>query len=183
MKILLLCSLLSLSFGVALAQEEVAEEGAMAQNSLVTSGQKGDAAYNAKSLDAILPRPGDIAFGLDASPILNYFGNMFNNSTNNDPKNYLKEVSPVVYVRYHWTDCIAFRGHFQWMGNKKVHTYEIEDQLAKVNDPMSKAKVEDRMVARENDWKFGVGAQYFRGYGRLRGFVGADLVYSIGRKV
>lgn len=177
--------------GTAFAQDEVpaAEPQVQAEplvqeqpmQPVATASPKGVGTYNSNDLATILPAAGDIAIGLDGSPILNYFGNMFNNSTNNDTKAYLNNLTPVVYMRYYLTDKLAIRARLQWRGTKNVTTYHTPDQSALAKDPTSKLEVEDRYVVRGNRWLFGAGAQYFRGYGRLRGFVGADIDYRIMR--
>lgn len=171
--------------GAAWAQEPAERSGETyaEQPQPQAAQQKGIGAYNSKNLDDILPKSGDLALGLDASPILNYLGNMFNNSQNNDPKTYLNTTSPVVYMRYYLSSNLAIRARAQWSGTKGVYTFEVDDQAALAKDPLSRAKVEDRQVVRHNSWKFGAGAQYFRGYGRLRGFVGGDFDYKVGRSV
>lgn len=181
LKGMMLCALLAMG-GSAMAQDETTEMQAT-QGQPAVAQQSGVGGYNSKNLDDILPKAGDLALGLDGSPIFQYFGNMFNNSTNNDPKTYLSNVSPIVYMRYYLSDKLAVRARIQWRGKKTIHTVQVPDQSALAKDPLSAAKVEDRMVARVNSWHFGAGAQYFRGYGRLRGFVGGDLDYTVGRDV
>lgn len=181
LKGMMLCALLAMG-GSAMAQDEATEMQATQEQPAVAQ-QRGVGGYNSKNLDDILPKAGDLALGLDGSPIFQYFGNMFNNSTNNDPKTYLSNVSPIVYMRYYLSDKLAVRARIQWRGEKTIRTVQVPDQAALAKDPLSAAKVEDRMVARVNSWHFGAGAQYFRGYGRLRGFVGGDLDYTVGRDV
>lgn len=181
LKGMMLCALLAMG-GSAMAQEETTEMPAT-QGQPAVAQQRGVGGYNSKNLDEILPKAGDLALGLDGSPIFRYFGNMFNNSTDNDPKTYLSNVSPIVYMRYYLSDKLAVRARIQWRGSKTIRTVQVPDQAALAKDPLSAAKVEDRMVQRMNSWYFGAGAQYFRGYGRLRGFVGGDLDYTVGRDV
>lgn len=181
LKGMMLCALLAMG-GNAMAQDETTEMQTTQAQPAVAQ-QRGVGGYNSKNLDDILPKAGDLALGLDGSPIFQYFGNMFNHSTNNDPKTYLSNVSPIVYMRYYLSDKLAVRARIQWLGNKTINTFQVPDQAALAKDPLSAAKVEDRKVARMNSWHFGAGAQYFRGYGRLRGFVGADLDYTVERNV
>lgn len=181
LKGMMLCALLAMG-GSAMAQDETTEMQATQEQPAVAQ-QRGVGGYNSKNLDDILPKAGDLALGLDGSPIFQYFGNMFNNSADNDPKTYLLNVSPIVYMRYYLSDKLAVRARIQWSGDKTINTFQVPDQAALAKDPLSAAKVEDRKVARMNSWRFGAGAQYFRGYGRLRGFVGGDLDYRVVRNV
>ena len=176
----LLCALLAGMCGAAEAQDTMT---GTAETQPAAAQQRGVGSYNSRDLTEILPQAGDLALGLDASPILDYFGNMFNNSVNNSTSAFLRSSSPILYMRYHLSDKLALRARLQWRGNKQSSSFQVADQEALARDPMSEAKVQDRRVIRNNAWMFGTGVQYFRGYGRLRGFVGCDLDYKVGRDV
>ena len=179
----LLCALLAGACELASAQDTTTGNAEMQAMQPAAAQQRGVGSYNSRDLTEILPQAGDLALGLDASPILDYFGNMFNNSIHNSTSSFLRSSSPILYMRYHLSDKLALRARLQWKGNKQSSSFQVADQEALAKDPMSEAKVQDRKVIRNNGWTFGTGVQYFRGYGRLRGFVGCDLDYKVGRDV
>src|SRR5690554_4394870 len=97
------------------------------------------------------PKAGDFGIGFDASPFLNYLGNAFNGSSNNQ----LNLGDNTLYFRYF-----------------------LSDDAALMENPLSQNQVEDRRIELSNNYDLKLGYQMFRGKNRLRGFFGGDLFFG-----
>lgn len=124
-----------------------------------------------------LPKTGDIGVGIAADPILDYIGNMFNGNTSNKSKDWWPKEQ-TVYLRYFLFDDQAVRLRLNVKSDTKSYNYEVQDDAAKLLNPLSNKTVEDKMVRYENKYTLAGGYQFFRGQGRLRGFYGGDFEYS-----
>ena len=125
------------------------------------------------------PAAGDFGVGIEASPILDFVGNMFNGNTNNASDSRWKNQDYTLHGRYFLTSDDAVRLHLRFNpgDNKTISRRFITDQAARTLNPLSNDKVEDKRVDWNNDWRIAAGYQHFRGTGRLRGFVGGDVFY------
>ena len=124
-------------------------------------------------------KAGDIAVGIEASPVLDFIGNMFNGNTNNASDLRWGKQDYTLHGRYFIADNAAVRLHLRFNpgDNKTIEREFIKDDAARTLNPLSNDKVEDKKVSYYNSWKVGAGFQQFRGQGRLRGFYGGDLYY------
>ena len=127
-----------------------------------------------------LPKAGDIAVGIEASPILDFVGNMFNGTVGQQSNSRWAKQNYTLHGRYFLADDLAVRAHLRLNSadNKTIERHFVVDQAALIKNPLSQDKVEDKKVSYNNEWGLAVGAQQFRGQGRLRGFYGADLGYT-----
>ncbi len=125
------------------------------------------------------PSAGSFAVGIEASPILDFVGNMFNGNTDNASASRWDKSDYTIHGRYFLTDNSAVRLHLRFnpSDNKTVTTKFIQDDAAKTLNPLSNDKVEDKKVEWKNDWRVAAGYQMFRGRGPLRGFFGGDVFY------
>lgn len=136
----------------------------MAQDSLVTN----------KAGVPVLPKAGDIALGADATPYLNYLGNMFNNTVNNS----LSLGAQNLYFRYYLADDMAVRVNLQLNNTTSENNLYVADEAARYSNPLSQAQLIDQQIIKNRGANILIGAQKMRGYGRLRGFYGAQLGYG-----
>ena len=143
---------------------------ALAAMSTAVSAQEGQSNIE-------LPKAGDIAVGIEASPILDFVGNMFNGTVGQQSNSHWGNQDYTLHGRYFLADDLAVRAHLRLNSsdNKKIERKFIQDDAALAKNPLSQDKVEDKKVSYKNEWGLAVGAQQFRGQGRLRGFYGADL--------
>lgn len=149
-----------------------------------------------KSKKAIeLPKAGDIGLGIDVVPVFRYVGNMFNGSTNNTLNSFGGEYAlpdvkdavvnqPTVSImgKYMITDNIAARlnvGILTLHQNDKQ--YSVDDAAVALN-PLSEAEVIDQRIVNQTGASFSVGAEYRRGYKRIQGFGGLNLMYAFSEK-
>jgi hypothetical protein len=133
---------------------------------------------NAQSLTSkngtpILPEAGDWSIGFDASPVLYYFGNLFNNTSgNNVGMNFVD--SAVIVGKYMKDDATAYRGKVALnFGSGSVESNPGSTTSDSLNNP-SKTSTSSNFI------KLGLGLQKYRGKGRLRGFYGAEAEVGFG---
>ncbi|TCO04985.1 hypothetical protein [Natronoflexus pectinivorans] len=117
------------------------------------------------------PEAGDIAIGFDATPFLNYVGNMFNGATTNS----LNLGDNTLHFRYFLTDYTAARVALRINSHRSMDAFYLDDQAAQAVDPLSRSQVEDRRITLSNNYQLKVGYLMFRGENRLRGFFGGDV--------
>jgi len=143
----------------------------------------GEVNMMSKRGEYILPVEGDFALGINAIPIVNYFGNLFNGNPNNtwasfSAMDWNRTINnPVLFGKYYLSDQTAIRAGL---------TIGIENRVNRQNVMMNQ-QVPDPKVTVTDVWShtgtvLGIGGDYlmYRGKGRLQGFYGGGLsfVYS-----
>ena len=128
----------------------------------------GAVAVNAQSADQlkskngtpILPEAGDYSIGVNAVPVLNYFGNLMNSSGNTFAVGY--QQAGVITGSYMKTANSAYRGKLA---------------ISLVNSTVDSTKTQSSGVT------LGLGKMTYRGKGRLQGYYGyeAGLGFSNGK--
>jgi hypothetical protein len=122
--------------------------------------------------EKILPQQGEIALGIDALPVLGYFGDLFNGTAGNTTNfGFISGIynTNSIYVKYYLEDQVAIRGAVRigstnWIDKEDVMMdQEIPDPLMTVTD-----------VLNSNRTNIGIGADYlmYRGKGRVQGYFG-----------
>lgn len=129
-----------------------------------------------KAGQQILPQAGDFAIGIDATPLLKYGGNLFNNSDNNDPKGIFEGVDQTIYGKYFIQDNQAVRVKLGFNTYNENYKADIE----KSADPEEFHKDGDEMKVSRNKFSLDLGYEWRRGYGRLQGFYGAGVGFGFG---
>ena len=127
---------------------------------------------------SILPETKDWSIGFDANFIIDYFGNLFNNSTSNPGgrPNYL--TPNTIIVKYMKNPRTAWVGMVR-IGNVATSiSSPIIDQNSTVTPPFLTT---DTWKNDSLNVTLGAGFQKFRGRGRLQGVYGASLAVSLGR--
>ena len=141
-----------------------------------------------------LPKAGDIGLGIDVVPMFKYMGNLFNGNTDNSYNSFGGEPviapnenainNPTVSImgKYMITDNLAARMNIGILyRHENERTYNIDD-AARMANPLSEAKVTDEHVTNNTGAAFSAGVEYRRGYRRIQGFVGGNLIYAFGEK-
>lgn len=126
-----------------------------------------------------LPKAGNFALGVDATPIFNYIGNMFN-GTNTTPgnTNTLDLSSSAIYGKYYLSDQTAIRATLAITGIHHKDEAYARDDAAFYANPLSNKEVVDTRTSLNNDYFTSIALQKFIGDARLRGFVGAQILYG-----
>lgn len=134
-----------------------------------------------KSGQNILPSAGDVALGIDAAPFLQYMGNFFTNSNNSSPSfngvgNITESTNTTIYGKYFTAEDKAFRARLSLGRNSLKLTTEVPDLNS--DDPEDVTK--DSQAERTTAVEIGLGYELRRGYGRLQGFVGGEVILGAG---
>lgn len=127
----------------------------------------------------ILYEAGDWGIGIDANPILEYFGNAFNNdSTNNSPRWGFTDGGGMTITGLMVKDANnAYRAKVRIGLGSDKDVYKVLDQSSTTN-PQAFADDEQKMTYRQIT--LGAGIQKMRGKGRLRGMYGAEAMIGLG---
>jgi hypothetical protein len=130
----------------------------------------------------ILPAAGDYAIGINASPLLEYAGNMFNKDYYNDAPSFdFTYNNPmVIYGKYMVDAKTAYRLKLQ-IGYTSSTDKEFVIKDALTIDP--DVFVEDQRKVSNMDIVLGAGIEKRRGNGRLQGIYGAEamIMFSSGK--
>jgi opacity protein-like surface antigen len=128
---------------------------------------------------SVLPEAKDWSIGFDANFIIDYVGNLFNNSTSN-PGGKTNYLTPnTLIAKYMKNERTAYIGILR-LGNVATSiSYPIADQNSTVTP---KFLTTDTWKNDSLNITVGVGLQKFRGKGRLQGIYGAEFDVMYGRK-
>lgn len=136
-----------------------------------------DAGLTNKEGIPILPEQGEYAIGFNAVPVLNWVGNMFNNTNNNtyvgDNKFISNLGNNVLFGKYMLENNRAIRAHLRvGIFNLSRDNYVIDDTA---NDP--DMMVTDNQTINDQTYTLGGGYEFRRGQGRLQGIYGGDVFF------
>jgi hypothetical protein len=136
------------------------------------------------------PKAGDVGLGIDIVPIFDYVGKLLNNSVNGSLNQFAGETWDVntgdafmnptasILVKYMVTDNIAARANIG-IQHRFTRTLEYrQDDAAVFLDPLSEKEVIDTRISNRSGAAISLGAEYRRGYKRIQGYLGADLLYG-----
>jgi hypothetical protein len=120
--------------------------------------------------DRILPTRGDIGLGLGLSPFLQYFGQLF--TPDNPAPTFNNATGLELSARYFLSPTTAIRGRLRLGYNSTTTGFQAID----VADSSRLNYVEDEMRHRFTNIVIGGGIEKRRGYGRLQGLYGGELL-------
>jgi hypothetical protein len=118
--------------------------------------------------DDYQPHAGTVAVGASAN-ISNLFINMAT-----DPQ------VPSLCARYYLRDKTAIRATFGINSSNKLDKYNVRDDAAFVNDPLSNKEVIDTKRTINSNYNASIALQQYFGESKLRGFVGIQGLYGTG---
>jgi hypothetical protein len=124
-----------------------------------------------------LPEAGDWAIGIDAAPLLNYFGNFIGgNGLNTAPTWGFPTWNQTISGKYFVTKDMAYRASIRLgFGSQKGSQMVAQDGAAAPTYPNLPATVEDSYKAGGSSIGLAGGLEMRKGSGRLIGFYGAEL--------
>ncbi len=130
--------------------------------------------------ESILPQQGDIALGIDAMPVLGFFGDLFNGFATGNNANFafingIFNANNLIYVKYYLEDDIAVRGAVR-LGYVNTIDREFVTMDQTIPDPL--VTVTD--VNTFNSTNIGVGGDFlmYRGKGRIQGYYGGGAFFN-----
>lgn len=134
-----------------------------------------------------LPQAEDWAIGIDATPFLNYFGNLIGGNDGNVAPtwNYLT-TNQTITGKYFAADDMAYRASFRLgfasNSQKAMVDDRSDDNTPGLTNPWPDmpSQVENKMKSGSFNFGLSVGLEKRRGFGRLQGFYGAELGIMLG---
>lgn len=127
----------------------------------------------------ILPEEGDFAIGIDATPFLQYLGNLFNKDANKAP--FVDGYKGAIYGKYFLTDNMAIRARLSLDISSLNYKGVVPDNAAIYLNPMnSDATTVDVQTINHQAFGLAAGWEYRRGYRRLQGFGGGEIGAGFG---
>jgi hypothetical protein len=125
-----------------------------------------------------LPAAGDIGLGFDAVPALRYLGNVANGTTNNSiNSNYYPGYTQTLMGKYFLSENTAVRGRLRIGYGSESFTRGIDD--IRNTDPATPKYVDDKLSVNAFNLSIGGGIEKRRGYGRLQGYYGGELMIGL----
>ncbi len=132
-----------------------------------------------KNGEAYLPAAGDWAIGVDATPFLNYAGNLIGGGqgNNNAPTWNFLTTNQTITGKYFVEDDMAYRASLRLGFGSATERAMVGDRAVTTaaDYPALPAMVENTMKTGGMNIGIGVGLEKRRGFGRLQGFYGAEL--------
>ncbi len=122
----------------------------------------------------ILPQAGDWVIGINAIPVLNYFGNLNNGTFNNATQWQFSNDQNALYGKYYVTDKMAYRGRLRIGMNSNTNKAFVQD------DETADEQVEDSWKNAQTMIVLSAGLEKRKGNGRLQGFYGAEAGILLG---
>lgn len=131
-----------------------------------------------KKGETILPETGDWAIGIDAAPVLDYFGNMFNNDANNNINFNFTNGNQQIFGKYFISENQAYRVGLR-IGF--INT-TLKNTVGDDADLTGTKFVEDKYSRSNLNILLSAGKEWRRGHGRLQGYYGADAYLMMGNE-
>jgi hypothetical protein len=130
-----------------------------------------------KKGETMLPEAGDWAIQLDASPFLNYAGNLFNAGAISPTVGWVN--TGAIAGKYFVDASTAYRVKLNIGFGSQTSKALVTDITAVIADPLSTAVVEDSRKDGTTMITLGGGLEMRRGNGRLQGIYGAELLFMM----
>ncbi|BDS12117.1 hypothetical protein [Aureispira anguillae] len=145
----------------------------------IFSANAQDEPLTGKKGQLILPESGDIGLGVNMIPFFNWFGNSFNNNSNNlyasSNKFFNVFGNSVLMGKYMLSEKTAVRVHFGFNLTSISEKKYVRDNSS--NNPMD--MVLDARKADNGHYTLALGYEMRRGKGRIQGYYGADIIFNL----
>lgn len=145
--------------------------------------------------NSVLPQKGDWAVSINAAPVLQYIGQLFNGTNGNAVINrfggqpYLNNdvttgnfgvINPLVSVsaKYLLTDDIALRLNAGWLYTYDDDKFYVQDDAARLENPISTKRLIDTRIVRGNGVSLMFGAERRVGKKNIQGVFGGGVLYA-----
>lgn len=131
-----------------------------------------------------LPEAGDWAIGIDAVPVLNYIGNFFGKTADNNYANNMwtfNNPSMAITGKYFVEDGLAYRAGIRLGFGSMTEKVMVADRASTAANPWPEqpAMVENTMKAGGTNIALNAGLEWRKGSTRLQGFYGAEIGLGI----
>lgn len=143
-----------------------------------------------KDYSEYLPKSGDIAIGFSLNPLANFVGNMFNGTTLNTLGDFAGEpmLCPTPNIvsimgKYMLTDQLGLKLNLGFGCNIYAKNGYAIDDAAKLENPLSEAKVTDTYQVNKLSGSIAAGVEYHIGKQLpVQGVFGAGVLYALGHE-
>jgi hypothetical protein len=133
-----------------------------------------------KKGEPILPEAGDWSIGIDASPFLNYAGNLFSGATSSNGAptwNFLNNNYTIIGKMFK-DEKTAYRGILRIGLNSASYKNNVDKDFATAPTfPATTEQVEDKLKMGQTFVGLGGGIEMRRGKTRLQGYYGGDAMF------
>ena len=144
----------------------------MAQDT--TTDEYNEAAFTSRRGVALLPKAGDFALGIDASPFLTYLGGFLSSSGRTSPD--FNGVNQTIYGKYFIEDDRAIRARLSLNMYNRMNKSVVRNDEEVINNPLNaNATVIDVRNVSRIGVELGAGYEFRRGKGRVQGFYGGEI--------
>lgn len=131
---------------------------------------------------SIIPEAKDFAIGIDATPFLNYIGNVFTSGSNQAPT--FNGLNGALSAKYFLTDKTAVRAKLILNFSNSQDEVTVADDYRIATNPLDvNATTVDYRDFRNSNIELRLGYEMRRGYGRLQGFYGGELIVGTRKNV
>lgn len=124
----------------------------------------------------ILPEAGEWALGIDATPLFEYFGNLFTESQNDAPSFDFSRQN-TLWFKYVRDEGFHYRGMLRLGFGGETSTLQSDSDL---NTTTAQVFVDDECKSSNMNIAIGAGFEKRRGKGRLQGYYGPELIVNFG---
>ena len=141
------------------------------------------AAFTSRRGVALLPKAGDFALGIEASPMLTYLGGFLSSSGATAPT--FDGVNQTIYGKYFLNNDRAIRARLSLYTYNRMNKSVVPNDWELANNPLNaEATVIDVRHLSSVKVDLGVGYEFRRGHGRVQGFYGGEVTlgYNGGEK-
>lgn len=122
---------------------------------------------------ALLPKAGDFAIGIEATPLLQYLGGFMGGNSNTAT---FDGFDQTIYMKYFLQDNAAIRAKLRLNLTQTKSKETINNDYTTSSDPTNVAATTiDTKTNSNKDIELRVGYELRRGKGRVQGFYGADV--------
>lgn len=122
-----------------------------------------------ENVSNIIEKPaGEFAIGMDALPVLNFVGNIFNDNGNNSLRLNTLTLNGKYYLKTNKALTLSLAVNSN-VSNSRIY---VRDDEAFFSDPLSEARVVDERTITTSAYQLGLGYQRYVGSRRLKGFYG-----------
>lgn len=133
-----------------------------------------------KKEEVILPEAGDWAIGIDATPFLNYAGNMFGKTAANVAPTFdFHNTQQIITGKYFKDASTAYRGSLRIGMNSNTQRAMVADRMTPSNTvvtyPSQDPMVENTWKASSTDIGLSGGLEMRKGKTRLQGYYGGEV--------
>lgn len=169
----------AVALAVALAVPAFAQEQSGSSNGKETPAQRAERDYS-----AWLPSAGEFSIGFGLDPLSTWVGQLFNGATSNTLDKFHGDPmtgTPTIGIMgsYQLSSQLGVKANIGFHNGRMDTLKYVLDDAALFANPLSEAKVTDRMVAYSKVMSFAIGADYrIGGKHAVQAVLGAGLIYT-----